>query len=105
MYVVFQLFHYSLLQDIESCSLCYTVNPCLSIYLYMAVCICKSRPLSLSLPSFPFGNCKFVFCVCVSISVLQRHSFALFLDPTCLSTQVSPQISVSGNISGASPTC
>ena len=102
MYVVFQFFHYSLLQDIESCTLCYTVNPCL---FYIWQCICKSEPPSLSLPSFPIGNCKFVFCVCESISVLQRHSFVLFLDPMCLSTQVSPPIPISVDISRASPTC
>ena len=40
-YILFQiLFHYSLLQDIEYSSLCYTVGPyCLSI-LYIVVCIC-----------------------------------------------------------------
>ena len=36
MYILFQiLFHYSLLQDIEYTSLCFTVGP-----LYTVVCIC-----------------------------------------------------------------
>ena len=39
--VLFQiLFHYSLLQDIESSSLCYTVGPCCLSVLYIVVCVC-----------------------------------------------------------------
>ena len=39
-YVLFHiLFHYGLLQDIEYCSLCYTVGPYLST-LYTVVCMC-----------------------------------------------------------------
>ena len=39
-YILFQiLLHYRLLQDIEYSSLCYTVDPCLSL-LYIVVCIC-----------------------------------------------------------------
>ena len=33
-------FHYSLLQDIEYSSLCYTVGPCCLSTLYTVVCIC-----------------------------------------------------------------
>ena len=34
------LFHYSLLQNIQYSSLCYTVSPCCLSILYMVVCIC-----------------------------------------------------------------
>ena len=50
-------FHYSLLQDIECSSPCYTVNPCWISILYMIVCIHWSHTLNLS---FPFGSHKFV---------------------------------------------
>ena len=37
-YVLFQiLFHYTLLQDVEYSSLCYTVSPCSLSVLYIAV--------------------------------------------------------------------
>ena len=37
---IFFLFHYSLLQDIEYSSLCYTVGPCCWSNLFIVVCIC-----------------------------------------------------------------
>ena len=47
------LFYYSLLQDIEYSSLCYTIGPhCLSI-LYIMVCICESQTPKASLPNHP----------------------------------------------------
>ena len=40
-YILFSIFfHYSLLEDIDYSSLCYTVNPCCLSILYMVVCIC-----------------------------------------------------------------
>ena len=51
-YPFFQiLFHYSLLQDIEYSSLCYTVNACCLSILYLAVCINPILPIYPSPPS------------------------------------------------------
>ena len=69
-YMPFQIpFHYTLLQNIEWSSLCYTVRPCLSV-LYIIVYIYSSQPPSWSLFPFPPGNHKFAFYVCESLSVL-----------------------------------
>ena len=64
-YILFQILScYSLLQDIEYNSLCYTVGPCWLSILYI---------LNLNLPTitpFPLCNHKFVFYVCESIDFL-----------------------------------
>ena len=45
--------------------------------------ICQLQSPSLPLPSLSSGNCKFVFYICDSISVLQINSFVLlFKDST-----------------------
>ena len=46
--------HYSLLQDIEYSSLCYTVGPCWLSVLYILVCICQYQTPSLPPPTSPF---------------------------------------------------
>ena len=47
-YILFQIiFHYSLLQDIEYRSLCYTVGPCWLSILNIAVCTCQSQTVPL----------------------------------------------------------
>ena len=67
MYIYFHsLFSYRLLQNIGSSSLCYTGGPCwVSIYVRML-----SPFLFYASMPFSFGNCKFVFYVCKSVSVL-----------------------------------
>ena len=44
------LFHYSLLQDIDYSSLCYTVGLCYLSILYIVACICQSQILIYSSP-------------------------------------------------------
>ena len=52
-FIIFQiLFPYSLLQNIEYSSLCYTVGPCWLFTLYIVVCVFQSQAPNLSLP-FP----------------------------------------------------
>ena len=49
--ILFQiLFPPRLLQNIEQCSLCYTVGPCWLSILNIAVCTCQSQTPILSLP-------------------------------------------------------
>ena len=48
------IFHYSLLQNIQYSSLCYTVSPCCLSILYVVLCMCYSQIPNLSLPAtFP----------------------------------------------------
>ena len=70
-YILFQiLFSYSLLQNIEYSSLCYTVDPRSLSILCMWCVYANPNFLIYPSPPFPFGNHKFVFYVCGPISVL-----------------------------------
>ena len=60
------LFLYRLLQNIECCSLFYTVCVCWLSILYIVVCymlILSSQFIPFSTPTFPSGSCKLVFYV------------------------------------------
>ena len=49
--ILFQILSpFRLLENIEQCSLCYTVGPCWLSVLNMAVCTCQSQTPNLSLP-------------------------------------------------------
>ena len=70
-HILFQvIFHYTLLQDIEYSSLCYTMGPYWLSSLYIVVCICYSETSILSLPPSPLVTvsllsmsvCLFLFC-------------------------------------------
>ena len=80
------VFCYSLLQDVEYSSLCYTVNfcflhiLCILVYLYISI-FASVRPILLIYPS-PFGNHKLVSYVCESVFVLYIDSFVLLFDST-----------------------
>ena len=76
----FIFFHYSLSQDIEYSSLCYTVGPCLfilslSVYIYSLHLLIPDSQRIPPPPFLPLGNPKFVLCVCESVSLLQISSF------------------------------
>ena len=79
MYILFPiLFYYSLLQDIGSSSLCYTVGPCLFL-LCIVMCISESQIPNLSpTPPSPFGNHKCVFCVCESFCFVNKFICTVF---------------------------
>ena len=47
------LFPFTLLQNIEQSSLCYTVGPCWLCVLNIAVCTCQSQTPNLSFPPLP----------------------------------------------------
>ena len=62
----------------HQCNLCFTVYPSWSSLLsIVVVCICESPNPNLRL-LHSFDNCKFVFYVCVSVSVLYISSFVSF---------------------------
>ena len=50
------LFHYDLSQDIEHCSLCYTVGPCCSSILNIKAFNCSPQLLTAPRNSSPLGN-------------------------------------------------
>ena len=64
------LFNYSLLQDIEYSSLCYTVG--LVIHsVYNGLQLLTPNSQSIPHPNLAFGNHKSVLSICESVSVLQ----------------------------------
>ena len=76
-------FLYRTLQSFEQSSLCYMAGSYKLSILYIVMYICQLQSPSLPLPSLSSGNCKFVFYICDSISVLQINSSVfLFKDST-----------------------